>query len=155
MDMPTSVKNPRHWPTLLRHCSDTARHADTIVNRHCPDTAPTLPRHCPDTAPTLPRHCPDTAPTLPRHCPDTAPTLPRLCPDTAPTLLDTPTLRHCRAQAIAAPSGESARRRVYTACGAPLLHPQFGVITRDPFLFNVIKQRGPSLLKHQPVLKQE
>ena len=29
MDMPTSVKNPRHWPKLLRHCSDTARHSHT------------------------------------------------------------------------------------------------------------------------------
>jgi len=54
------VKNPRHRG---RHCSDTvcsntARHADTSVNRH------SLPRHCPDTV------CPDTArdtPTL-RHC---------------------------------------------------------------------------------------
>ena len=60
-------------PTLLL-CS-TLRH--TSVNRHCPDTAPTL-CHCPDTAPTLPRHYPDTV-SLSRHCPDTAPTLPRHC----------------------------------------------------------------------------
>jgi hypothetical protein len=73
-------------PTLLL-CS-TLRH--TSVNRHCPDTAPTLPRHC-VTVPTLPRHCPDTTPTL-CHCPDTAPTLPRHCPDTA-RHSDTPTLQ--------------------------------------------------------------
>ena len=73
-------------PTLLL-CS-TLRH--TSVNRHCPDTAPTL-CHCPDTAPTLPRHYPDTV-SLSRHCPDTAPTLPRHCPDTA-RHSDTPTLQ--------------------------------------------------------------
>ena len=48
----------RESPTLADTRSDTTRHPDTGVNRHCPDT------QCPDTAPTLPRHCPDTPPTL-------------------------------------------------------------------------------------------
>ena len=98
------VSTLRHSDTA-RHCP-TPRHSDTPTlstlstlskEVHCQesptlaDTTPTLPRHCPDTA----RH-PDTS--VNRHCPDTAPTLPRHYPDTAPTLLDTPTLRHCRAQ---------------------------------------------------------
>ena len=104
------VSTLRHSDTA-RHCP-TPRHSDTPTlstlstlskEVHCQesptlaDTTPTLPRHCPDTA----RH-PDTS--VNRHCPDTAPTLPRHYPDTAPTLLDTPTLRHCRAQGSAFPT---------------------------------------------------
>ena len=92
----------RHRPTLRHFDTPTLSTLSTLYKEvHCQesptlaDTAPTPLRHCPDTA----RH-PDTS--VNRHCPDTAPTLPRHCPDTAPTLLDTPTLRHCRAQFAAA-----------------------------------------------------
>ena len=106
----------RHSDTpTLRHCP-TLRHSDTPTLRHC--STPVKEVHCQesptlaDTAPTLPRHYStprhQCQPTLPRHCPDTAPTLARHWPDTGPTLLDTPTLRHCRAQVRAEHGGGSS-----------------------------------------------
>ena len=119
----------------LRHF-DTARHSDTPALRHS-DTARQEPRrstvkkipdtggHCSDTAPTLPRHCStprhQCQPTLPRHCPDTGPTLARHWPDTGPTLLDTPTLRHCRAQDPILASGRGGRRLARLGRGAGAL----------------------------------
>ena len=41
-----TVNKPGHSPIP----GPTPRHPETSVNRHCPDTAPTLPRHRPDTA---------------------------------------------------------------------------------------------------------
>ena len=83
------VSTPRHFDTPTPPGTQTLTHSDTPTLLDTGQEGP-LSR-IPGTGRQQVRHHP-----TPRHrC---QPTLPRHCPDTPPTLLNTPTLRHCRAQ---------------------------------------------------------